>query len=469
MPERWGVRWRVLGVAVTILAVTLAVWTWLLLALFESTFVGAARQHATVQVQQVAAAVSQVDPERAVPVQDGDGGGDVVVQVLDGEGGVVAASTREALSQPVTGLAPAVGRTEVREVDRLPGIDEDGFVVAARGAVGDDGQRLTVVVASPVHIEEGVQARVFGWGALAAVAVLAVAAVLVRWAVGASLRPVERLRGQLAVIDGHTIGDRVDVPGTGDELTRLAETMNQMLARLEGAYAAQSGFVSDASHELRSPLATLRTSVELAAADPTGEVWRETQPVVTAELLRLQRLVDDLLTLSKYDAGAVPLRRRECDLDDLVVGAARTAAAETGHHVDVAAEPVRVLADPDRLGQVLRNLLDNAVRHAAGRVRVGVAAAGEDAVVTVDNDGPPVPESERERIFERFVRLDETRDRDTGGAGLGLAIAADIAHAHDGALRAGAAGDGWCRFELRLPLEALDPPERAGSPRRARS
>lgn len=469
---RWGVRWRVLGVAVAVLLVTLTAWTWLLLRLFDSTIVGAARQHAAVQVQQVAAAVAQVDAAQAVPLQEGGGDGDVVVQVVDDRGRVVAASVREALREPVTELAPATGRTEVREVDRLPGIDEDAFVVAARGAVGENGDRLTVVVASPVHLEEGVEARVFGFGALAGVAVLAVAAMLVRWAVGTSLRPVERLRGQLAGIDGRALGDRVDVPETGDELTRLGETMNLMLARVEGAYAAQSGFVSDASHELRSPLATLRTSVELAAADPTGEVWRETQPVVTAELLRLQRLVDDLLTLSRYDAGAVPLRRRECDLDDLVVTAARHATSELGPRVVVEAEPVRVVADPDRVGQVLRNLLDNAARHARTAVRVGVRASDTLAVVTVDNDGPPVPEADRERVFARFVRLDATRDRETGGAGLGLAIAADIARAHEGGLTAGEAGDGWCRFVLTLPREWPAPPAPsapAGSPHHARS
>ena len=450
---RLGVRGRVLGVAVAVLLLTLVLWTWLLWWVFDSAMSGSAQGHATLQAEQVAATLSSVDPTQAVPVRGSPGtGGDVVVQVLGRDGTVLAASREDALDHALTSARPAPGATAVSETGALAGIDDDAFVVVARGAVGVAGEPLTVVVASPVHIEEGEGSRALLLGGLTAALVLGVAVVLVRWAVGASLQPVERLRGQLAGIDGHTFGDRVDVPETGDELTRLAETMNQMLTRLEGAYAAQSAFVSDASHELRSPLATLRTSVEVAAADPTGQVWRESRPVVLAELLRLQRLVDDLLTLSTYDAGAVPLRRRECDLDDLVVAAARQATLEAGTPVKVEARPVRVVADPDRVGQVLRNLLDNAVRHADSAVRVTVAQEGGLAVVQVDNDGSPVPEQDRERVFERFVRLDATRDRDTGGSGLGLAIAADIARAHGGTIMAGESPDRWCRFVLRLPL-----------------
>jgi signal transduction histidine kinase len=452
VPERLGVRSRVLVVAIAVLLVTLVLWTWLFWRIADAALIGSARGHATVEAQQLTATLALVEPQVAVPTRRPPSSSDVIVQVLDPNGEVVAASREDALDEPISTDRPATGHSVVTKVDGLPGIDDDAFVVVSRGATGVEGEDLTIVVASPVHIEEGVQSTVFLTGGLAAALVLVVAVLLVRWAVGASLRPVERLRGQLAEIDGHTIGDRVDVPETGDELTDLAETMNQMLTRLEGAYAAQAGFVSDASHELRSPLATLRTSVELAASDPSGEVWQETRPVVMAEILRLQRLVDDLLTLSKYDAGAIPLRRRECDLDDLVVSAVRQAHGDPGPAITVEATPVRLQADPDRIGQVLRNLLDNAIRHARSSVRVSLTATGEEAVVAVDNDGPPVPEADRARVFDRFVRLDETRDRDTGGAGLGLAIAADIARAHGGSLTAGEADDGWCRFELRLAV-----------------
>jgi signal transduction histidine kinase len=453
--DRWGVRGRIVGVAVLILVVTVAGWTWLVVTVFDSTLAHTARSHAELQARQIAVQLETMPPSDAVP-QLGPGYGDAMLQVVSGDQ-VLAASEHDALASPIGDLHPAPGQLESTEVSGIPGIDNDRFVIVAAGATGPDGVPLVAMVASPIHIEEGAVSRTVLAGALAAALVLTVSTLLVRWAVGAALQPVELLRGQLAAIDGRTIGDRVDVPVTGDELTRLGDTMNQMLARLEGAYAIQKTFVSDASHELRSPLATVRASVELAAADPSGRVWAETQPTVSAEILRLQGLVDDLLTLSRYDAGALPLRMRECDLDDLVVAAARRTREETTAQVEVRVDPVRTVADPDRVGQVLRNLLDNAARHSERRLRVSLTQDGPSAVVLVDNDGPPVPEDQRQRIFERFVRLDDTRGRDSGGSGLGLAIAADLVRAHDGTLVATVADDGWCRFELRLPRS--DPEE----------
>lgn len=450
-----GVRGRVLGVAVAILLLTLSAWAWVSFALFEDTLARGARLHARVQATALAADLEERAPSEVVPTREGEQYGDVTVQVLDADDRIVAASTPDARSVVLTSLRPKPGQLLSQEVDTLPGIDQDRFVIVATGATGEDGERWTVVVASPVHVEEGTATRLYVLGGVAGTLVLLVTAVLVRFAVGSALRPVERLRGQLAGIDGRTMGDRVDVPTTGDELTALGDTMNQMLTRLEGAYATQRTFVSDASHELRSPLATVRASVELAAADPSGRIWAQNQDVLLAEILRLQRLVDDLLTLSRYDGGALPLRMRECDLDDLVVRATRRLAEETAHEVSVEVAPVRVCADPDRIGQVLRNLLDNAGRHARSAVRIRLEG-GRSAAVTVDNDGPPVPPDERDRVFERFVRLDGTRDRDSGGSGLGLAIAADLVTGHGGTLTTGEAADGWCRFTMTLPLTPAD-------------
>lgn len=444
-----GIRTRILGVAVAILVVTLVVWAWVVIAVFDGTLARTARNYAEFQATQLADELRTTPPLTAVPVGTGDG--DLVLQVLDADGRVVA--TSEPTDGPVTDLRPTGEQMVSEKVSGLPGIDDDAFVIVARAATGPVGEPLIVAVASPIHVEEGTISRIAFVGGLAGLLVLGITTVLVRWAVGAALSPVERMRGQLAVIDGHTIGDRVAVPATDDELTRLGDTMNQMLERLEAAYAAQRSFVSDASHELRSPLATIRTSVELAQADPTGRAWEETRGALMSEILRLQALVDDLLTLSRYDAGALALRTGECDLDDVVVAAVRRLRQEHDRlTVELDVAPVRAIADPDRLGQVLRNMLDNAARHARGRIRVGLVEQHGRARITVDNDGPPIAADQRSRVFERFVRLDETRDRDSGGSGLGLAIVADLVAAHGGSVRADETPEGWCRFETVLPV-----------------
>ena len=445
-----GIRSRILGVAVAILVVTLAIWAWVVILVFDGTLTRTARSHAEFQATQLADQLRSIPVDQVVP--EDRAYGDLVLQVLSDDGTVLASS--EPLDEPITDLRPATGQTLGDTVDGLSGIDDDAFVIVARGTVGLDDESLIVAVANPVHVEEGTISRIVGVGVGAGVLVLAIMTVLINWAVGMALTPVERMRSQLASIDGRTMGDRVAVPATGDELTDLGDTMNRMLERLEAAYAAQKSFVSDASHELRSPLATIRAAVDLANADPTGRVWRETRGTLRAEILRLQSLVDDLLTLSRVDAGALPLRRRDCDLDDLVVDAVRRLQGECELDVDVAVEPVQALADPDRLAQVMRNLLDNASRHATSRVKVTLARSDATAIITVDNDGPPVPEEKRATVFERFVRLDETRDRDSGGSGLGLAIVADLVHAHGGTVLA-TESDGWCRFEVTLPLERV--------------
>ena len=445
-----GIRSRVLGVAVAILVVTLMIWAWVVILVFDGTLTRTARSHAEFQATQLADQLRSIPVDQVVP--EGRGYGDLVVQVLSDDGTVVASS--EPLDEPITDLRPATGQMLGQSVDGLSGVDDDSFVIVARGTIGLDDESLIVAVANPVHVEEGTISRIVGVGVGAGVLVLAIMTVLINWAVGMALTPVERMRSQLASIDGRTMGDRVAVPATGDELTDLGDTMNRLLERMEAAYAAQKSFVSDASHELRSPLATIRAAVDLANADPTGRVWRETRGTLRAEILRLQSLVDDLLTLSRVDAGALPLRRRDCDLDDLVVDAVRRLQGESELDVDVAVEPVQALADPDRLAQVMRNLLDNASRHATSRVKVTLARSDATAIITVDNDGPPVPEEKRATVFERFVRLDETRDRDSGGSGLGLAIVADLVHAHSGTVLA-TESDGWCRFEVTLPLERV--------------
>ncbi|MEZ5096406.1 MAG: HAMP domain-containing sensor histidine kinase [Nocardioides sp.] len=205
------------------------------------------------------------------------------------------------------------------------------------------------------------------------------------------------------------------------------------------------------------PLATIRASVELASADPTGEMWQEGRGLLLAEILRLQLLVDDLLTLSRYDAGSLPLRTTDCDLDDLAVQAGRRTQAGRGCRSPWTWS--RCAWSPTRTGWARScGTCWTTPPGTHGRRSASVHHVGDHAVLWVDNDGAPVPEPDRERVFERFVRLDDTRDRDSGGSGLGLAIAADLARAHGGSLSTGIAPDGWCRLSSDCRSRGRDQP-----------
>ncbi|MFE9439128.1 sensor histidine kinase [Streptomyces sp. NPDC006602] len=260
-----------------------------------------------------------------------------------------------------------------------------------------------------------------------------------------ALRPVEDIRAEMAAITAsEDLARRVPVPDTHDEVARLARTTNETLAALETSVERQRRFVADASHELRSPIASLRTQLEVGAAHP--ELLDVEEAV--EDTVRLQRLAADLLLLARLDAGERPAAGARLDLAAL---AREEAAARTGVSVE-ASGAVEVAGSRGQLERVLTNLLDNARRHARSAVTVAVRQEDEWAVVGVADDGDGVPEGDRERIFERFVRLDDARSRDDGGAGLGLAIARDVAVRHGGTLTVRTAPEGGALFELRLPL-----------------
>jgi len=261
-----------------------------------------------------------------------------------------------------------------------------------------------------------------------------------------ALGPVEAIRRELAAITAsQDLARRVPEPDARDEVARLARTTNETLAALEASVDRQRRFVADASHELRSPIASLRTQLEVAAAHP--ELLDLDGAV--EDTVRLQHLAADLLLLARLDAGERP----HLTPVDLTALARETASGRTGVRTDTA-PGVEVPGSRGQLTRLLANLLDNAARHARTGVEVTVRREGADAVLTVADDGPGVPLADRERIFERFVRLDDARSRDDGGAGLGLAIARDIAVRHGGSLSVGEGPEGGAVFELRLPVTA---------------
>ena len=243
------------------------------------------------------------------------------------------------------------------------------------------------------------------------------------------------------------------MPAGRDELARLAETMNRVLERLRRADTSRRAFVADAGHELRSPLTTIRVLLDRLAEERPVEERRLVAARASAEVDRLSLLVDDLLTLASADEHALPLTTAEVDLDDVVLAESGVLRAR-GMPVAVTVEPVRVDGDAARLGRVVRNLLENAERHRVQSVRVTLSHEGDTALLTVDNDGPPVAPEDRARIFGRFVRLDDSRTRDTGGTGLGLAIVSEIVAAHGGTVAAEETAEGWCRFAVRLPTQS---------------
>ncbi|WLW52167.1 sensor histidine kinase [Streptomyces sp. YU58] len=304
---------------------------------------------------------------------------------------------------------------------------------------------LTVYAGAPLSAEQSAVRSALTVMLIGFPLLLAVVAAVTWLVTRRALRPVEGIRGEMAAITAsEDLARRVPVPDTHDEVARLARTTNETLAALETSVERQRRFVADASHELRSPIASLRTQLEVGAAHPE---LLDVEGAVE-DTVRLQRLAADLLLLARLDAGERPVADARFDLAAL---AREEAEGRDGVTVE-APGAVVVTGSRGQVVRVLANLLDNARRHARSAVVLTVRREGEWAVAGVADDGDGVPAGDRERIFERFVRLDEARARDDGGAGLGLAIARDVAVRHGGTLTVRDAPAGGALFELRLPL-----------------
>ncbi|MGP4000209.1 sensor histidine kinase [Streptomyces sp. 8N706] len=314
---------------------------------------------------------------------------------------------------------------------------------AAVEATTPGGETVTVHAGSPLAMEAVGEVRT---AMLIGLPLLLMVVAGVTWLVTRrALRPVEGIRGEMAAITASAdLSRRVPEPEARDEIARLARTTNETLAALESAVERQRRFVADASHELRSPIASLRTQLEVGLAHPRLLDVRG----AVEDTVRLQQLATDLLLLARLDAGERPPEGSPVDLADLV---REEVSQRSGVPVRVAADPVQVSGSRGQLARVLGNLLDNARRHAGTEVTVSLRPEGRWAVLEVADDGAGVPEAERERIFERFVRLDDARSRDEGGAGLGLAIARDVAERHGGTLVVRESRAGGALFALRLP------------------
>ncbi len=437
--SRTGLQTRVTLLAGAAVAVALAAGALLLVSVLRAGLTDAGDERARSRVEEVERLVEEGRLPSLLPSVDPT----VLVQVLEPGGSVLAAST---------GASRAVPLLSEAEVERAV---EDGVAVHVEGDRLGYGDRLRVLVrrtergpvvlaATPVTAVDDPLRLVRG-ALLAGLPLLLLASTAGVWlTVGRTLRPVEQLRAGADAVTAADPSRRLPVPAAEDEVRRLAETLNGMLDRLEAGGARQRAFVADAAHELRSPLAALRTVLEVALVHPDPDGPEPTLRIALEEVLRMARLVDDLLLLARLDAG-VPRPVQEVDLAEVV-----REVVPPGVVLDLV--PAHVTGDRDALGRVVRNLVDNALRHASRTVAVTVTG-GDPVDLVVDDDGLGIPDQDRERVFDRFTRLDSPRTRDAGGTGLGLAIVRELVAAAGGTVTAEQSPAGGARLRVRLPAD----------------
>ena len=439
-PGRWWLR-RTIEFRITVVAITVTVLCLALLAKLSSILLGNLLVDAADRELQasLATATAAVSAGRTVPVPPFA----TSIRILDRAGDPVDGQPR-----------PPLDGNEIDELESGQGvIDESGDPplrwLGTVVSTPDGSQRLVVVGASLVGYDDA-GALAFQWLLFAAVIGGVVAGAATWVAIRTSLRPVRRMRVAAAQLPP---GERLPVPQARDELRALAEALNALLARRDEARQRLQRFTGDAAHELRSPVASIRAQAEVAVVHPDPELAQEVLADVVAEAERLSTLIDDLLVLSRSDAGewaaAGPV--------DLAFAASaavdRLPAAAPRVRLRVPPTPCPVWAAPGEVELVLDNLLRNAARHARGMISVLVLPTVDGARVTVDDDGPGVPVEHRSRVFDRFYRVQDDRGRTTGGSGLGLALVAEVVRRRNGSVRLGESGDGGARFEVRWPKQ----------------
>lgn len=455
--RHWGIRRQLTALASVIVMVPLVIGALLLAAVLDWTLtkslVGATVDESNRLVEIVRHdSVSELTEHEEVAHG-------MWIQLLDHRGRVVEASP-QAGGAPRSSALPAPGETTVEGVLPwwTPPADRDRDIVVATGFLrGDRPYVLLVGTSQAWQLEATWTATVL---LLLGIPVLMLGtAVAAWWVTGRALRPVVRIREQVERITLQNLSRRVPTPRSRDEVGRLAVTMNDMLARLEASQQSQARFVADASHELRSPLTTIAGALEIARGADDDRTWRELEPLMTSETERLTKLVRDLLLLTRTDEGGLALQVADVDLDDLASAEVRRLREAGQVQVTPDIVATRVAGDPFALSQVLRNLVDNAARHAHGHVWVRVRPdLTGGALVVVADDGDGIAEADRPRVFERFVRLDDSRSRDLGGSGLGLPIVAQVARAHGGSVEVDESPAGGARFTVKLPAR---PPQTA--------
>ena len=450
-------RRRITAIAVALTTLVLAAAAVLVVVVVESELASNLDRSLEQRAEQIEASIES-DADVGLVTSNAQ---DRFTQVLDATGAVIG-STPNVAGAPALADLPD-GRQQVATVDDVP-IEDDRYRVLIRRFDVDGTTRFVVVGENVDDLSDTLRALIATLAIVLPVAVALLGAA-VWWLVGRTLRPVEEIRTQVEAIGLRgldALDRRVPAPGTGDEVDRLAATMNEMLAGLETSSARQRTFVADVSHELRTPLTRLRTNLEVDRADPNADLAATVDGALD-DTVEMQHLVDDLLFLARRDAmGAAGVHDTDrwnlVDLDAIVgdeVTAVRpAAAARADGPVDIDMSTVSaavVRGDAAQLTRLVRNLLTNAVRHAASRVTVTVGHTDDVIELHVDDDGPGIAPDDRERVFDRFVRLDAARSARTGGTGLGLAIVREVAGHHGGSVRVESSASGGAGFVVTFP------------------
>ena len=355
------------------------------------------------------------------------------------------------------GAAPATPLIPINEFDfnlrrGMPddAVADDDMRVSGQKVNARSGQ-YTVLVGGGSEAVEAIVRTVALLVAGTAPIIAGVAATATYRLVRRSLQSVDAIRSRVAEISTSDLAERVPVPTSRDEISALAVTMNEMLARLEAGHQAQQRFLSDASHELRSPLATIISGLEVAEAHPELLDAELAVDTLLPEAHRMRVLIEDLLLLARADEQSVVMRKEEVALDELAEVEAARVRREAGCTVHADICPSRLTADPAGMSRMIRNLVDNAVRHANSLIVIEVSSRDRTAILSIGDDGPGIAPAERTRVFERFVRLDSDRSRSSGGAGLGLAIVAEVVAAHGGTVSIDDRPGGGTKVTVALP------------------
>jgi signal transduction histidine kinase len=452
---RWigSVRVRTTLAATAAVGAALVLGAFILVTILQRSLVMGVQTTLVVRANDVAvrAALGMPSEQLLPPDQPG-----VLIQVVDRTGHVVVASAR-LQGQPPIGPFRSPGRPLVAWSYRLTTDDELYRIVGT--SIATPSEAMTIYVAGSLEGASDSVTKVKNELAFGLPLLVLVVAATCWVVVGRALRPVEAIRAQVAEIGSGELGRRVPEPPLRDEVGRLARTMNAMLDRLQDASERQRRFVANASHELRSPLASLRTQIEVAHKYPdAGPRDEERVSGQLAEVARMERLVGDLFLLARADERRFALGAKPVPLHRIVLAETSRPVADDRVFVDTSAvEPTTVVGDGDALARVVRNLLENARRHAQTRVAIGLHSVDGRAELSVADDGPGIPPEARERVFERFTRLDQSRARHSGGAGLGLAIVREILASHGARIRIADRTPGAC-FIIDFPLNNAPAP-----------